>query len=89
MSNNANTVSPMSAYWDSLGLKQKQAFSDACERKLSYMRHVARDRKIVSAKLAIVIEKESGGKVPKESLRPDLFDVGAVSCASGSPVATC
>lgn len=50
----------------------REAFASRCGTTLTYLRFVAYKAKKASAELAIAIERESGGKVRADEVRPDL-----------------
>lgn len=52
---------------------EQQSFAKACgSRSVLYLYHVARGHKRVGESLAINIERESGGSIRCEDLRPDV-----------------
>lgn len=52
--------------------EDRDAFATACGTTLKYLKLVAYKAKKPNAELCIAIERESGGVVPVESLRPDI-----------------
>ena len=61
-------------YWLSLKPEQRKSFADRCGYKVGYLDHVSTGyRKASVHKLAPKIERESGGQVTRQELRPDVF----------------
>lgn len=54
--------------------QQRLNFAMACETSLQYLKFVAYGAKKASPVLAMSIEKESGGAVRAEEIRPDLAE---------------
>lgn len=61
-------------YFESLNAKEKQDLAEKAGTKVSYLRHVAKDRKKLSPSLAKAIETASDGRCPRSQSRPDIFD---------------
>lgn len=53
-------------------LAARDGFARRCGTSLNYMKLVAYRSKKPNAELCIAIERESGGAVPVEELRPDI-----------------
>ena len=51
---------------------ERQTFADACESSVGHIKNIGYGYKPCAEKLAIAIEKNSGGKVRCEDLRPDV-----------------
>lgn len=51
---------------------EQEAFAEACGTSVQYLFHVARGDKKVGPPLIINIERESGGVIRCEDLRPDV-----------------
>ena len=58
-------------YFLSLSISDRQALAKAGETSVGHLRNVAYG-KTCGEKLAVIIERESGGAVLCESLRPDV-----------------
>lgn len=57
----------------SLGSRQaREEFARRCETSLGQLQQVANGHRRAGESLAINIDRESGGKVPCEQLRPDV-----------------
>ncbi len=52
---------------------QAERLALACNTKPVYLSHIALGHRKASHKLAQLIHEHSGGQVPKESLRPDIW----------------
>lgn len=63
------------SYWQKLDAEQRQALADASETKVVYLSQVAYGHRQVSQKLALNIERATGGAVTRHDLRPDLNPV--------------
>lgn len=51
---------------------EREAFADRCKTSLGHLKNVAYRYKPCGESLAIDIDRESGGKVTCEELRPDV-----------------
>lgn len=54
------------------GDPERSAFAERCGTTLKYLRMVAYKAKTIGESLALNIERESGGAVRVETLRPDV-----------------
>lgn len=59
-------------FWLSMPMQERDAFAKRCGSSFAHVRNVAYGQKSCAEKLAINIDRESGGKVRCESLRPDV-----------------
>ena len=59
-------------YLNSLAKEPRAAFARACGTSEGYLRKAISVRQQLGADLCIAIERESGGAVPCESMRPDV-----------------
>lgn len=59
-------------YLNSLETSEQEAFAARCETSVSYLRKAISVNQKIGEKLAIAIERESGGAVRCEKLRPDV-----------------
>lgn len=59
------------SYWFSMSVEQRDRFAGRCESSARHLQNVAYG-KTCGEKHAIAIERESGGAVTCESLRPDV-----------------
>lgn len=51
---------------------ERADFADRCGTTVGHLNNIAYDDKTCGEDLAVRIDRESGGKVPVESLRPDV-----------------
>lgn len=58
--------------WLSMPIPERTVFAQRCGSTFAHVRNVAYGQKTCAEKLAINIERESGGKVRCEDLRPDV-----------------
>lgn len=54
------------------GDKERSSFAERCGTTLKYLRMVAYGAKTIGESLALNVERESGGAVRVETLRPDV-----------------
>lgn len=59
-------------YLNSLDTSEQEDFASRCETSLSYLRKAISVRQNIGERLVIAIERESGGAVRCEHLRPDV-----------------
>ncbi len=64
-------------YWFGLSPQVREAFAAKCERKAFTLYLIAKGHRRPSPKLAVAIEKASGGLVHRSSLLPDLWERAA------------
>jgi DNA-binding transcriptional regulator YdaS (Cro superfamily) len=62
----------LQAYLASLSAAEKEAFAERLDTSIGYLRKTMSSKQKFGEKLAIDIERESGGFVPCEELRPDV-----------------
>jgi DNA-binding transcriptional regulator YdaS (Cro superfamily) len=62
----------LKTYLKSLTPAEREAFAKACDTSLGQLNQVAWGYRRAGESLAINIERESGGKVTCEQLRPDV-----------------
>lgn len=60
------------AYINSLSPQQQQGFAERCGTSIGYLRKALSVKPNLSESLCINIERESGGAVTCEELRPDV-----------------
>lgn len=60
------------AFLNSLDRPKQSDFATSCGTSAAYLRKAAYTRQRIGADLCISIERESGGKVRCEELRPDV-----------------
>lgn len=65
-------MSEFRQFWLSLSVAERPDFASRCETTAGHLRNIAYGSKPCAEKLAIAIERESGGVVRCESLRPDV-----------------
>lgn len=61
-------------YFKSLSASQKKELAEKAGTEVSYLYHVAKNRKRLSPSLAKAIETASEGRCPRAISRPDIFD---------------
>lgn len=59
-------------YLNALGGPERDSFASRCDTSMGQLRQVANGYRRAGESLAINIDRESGGVVPCESLRPDV-----------------
>lgn len=64
-------MSSLRAYIDQLPLKDREDFASQCGTTWAHLRNCMYGMRVPSAALAMAIERESGGKVLRETLRRD------------------
>lgn len=62
----------LKAYLEGLSSEEREAFASACDSTVGHIKNVSYGYRTCAEKLAIAIERESGGKVRCELLRPDV-----------------
>lgn len=65
-------VEPLRLYINSLSRADQDAFAEVCDTSISYLRKAMSIKQPLRESLVIDIERESGGVVRCESLRPDV-----------------
>lgn len=60
------------AYLNSLAPEQQKAFAERCDTSVGYLRKAISAGQNIAEKTCIAIERESGGSVTCEQLRPDV-----------------
>ncbi len=60
------------SYWQSLSAEGREQFAGRCGTTVPYMRHIVYGTRSVGGKLSVAIDRETGGRVPVESLSPDI-----------------
>lgn len=61
----------LKAYLRTLSVEEKTLFAEKCGASLTHIKFVAYGAKNASCELAMAIERESGGDVTAEDIRPD------------------
>lgn len=64
-------------YLRTLSVDERAAFARRCKTTPNHLRNVSYDQKTCGEDLAMAIERESGGQVTVEEMRPDLADLWA------------
>lgn len=59
-------------YLEGLSSEERETFAIACDSTVGHIKNVSYGYRTCAEKLAIAIERESGGKVRCEILRPDV-----------------
>lgn len=59
-------------YWHSLSPSERESFARRCGTTVGYLRKAGYLGTKVGCDLAVAIDRESGGKVAFETLRPDI-----------------
>jgi DNA-binding transcriptional regulator YdaS (Cro superfamily) len=62
----------LKTYLETLTMKEREDFAKRCKSTAGHLRNVSYGYRSCAESLAISIEKESGGKVRCETLRPDV-----------------
>jgi DNA-binding transcriptional regulator YdaS (Cro superfamily) len=62
----------LTAYLNDLAVVDQQAFAQRCGTSLGYLRKAVSAGQKLGESLCISIDRESGGAVPCEALRPDV-----------------
>ena len=62
----------LKSYWDRLDIPQRKALAERCGTTFGHLRNVAYGYKPASESLAINLDRETGGQVPCETVRPDV-----------------
>lgn len=74
-------------------VSQREAFAKRCSTSAAHLRNVSYGAKTCGETLAMDVERESGGAVSCEELRPDLAERWAYMRSTGKrsnqPVASC
>lgn len=65
-------------YWKNLGPREKKAFAESLDTSPAYLSQIANGHRNASPAFAIAIDLATGGEVPREQIRPDIFSVEAV-----------
>ncbi|PXW28233.1 transcriptional regulator [Paraburkholderia caballeronis] len=58
-------------YLNSLPVAEQAAFARRCNTSLGYLRKALSMRSLLGEKLCALLDRESGGAVPRQDLRPD------------------
>ncbi|WP_064577196.1 transcriptional regulator [Cupriavidus gilardii] len=61
----------LKSFLDSLPVEEREPFAHRCGTSFDYLRQVAYGNRLCREKLAARIERESGGAVKRQVLRPD------------------
>lgn len=62
----------LKAYLAELSKDAREVFAERCNSTAGHIRNVSYGYRLCAESLAIAIERESGGKVRCETLRPDV-----------------
>lgn len=62
----------LKTYLEGLSSEERASLATACDSTVGHIRNVSYGYRTCAEKLAIAIERESGGKVRCEDLRPDV-----------------
>lgn len=62
----------LKTFLESLTMKEREDFATRCNSSAGHLKNVSYGYRSCAESLAISIEKESGGKVRCETLRPDV-----------------
>lgn len=79
---------PLRTFLKGKPLEDQEDFADRCKTKIGYLRKAMSAKDRLGADLVLLIERESGGAVRCESLRPDVdwaYLRGSSSVSSLSP----
>ena len=60
------------AFLNNLPAAKREAFASRCDTSIGYLRKAISTKQLLRESLVIDIERESGGKVRCETLRPDV-----------------
>jgi DNA-binding transcriptional regulator YdaS (Cro superfamily) len=59
-------------YLNSLEVEEQVAYAERCDTSLGYLRKALSTKERIAESTAIALDRESGGAVPVESVRPDV-----------------
>lgn len=59
-------------FLNSLEVEEQEAFAARCETTLGYLRKALSTKERIAESTAVLLDRESGGAVPVESVRPDV-----------------
>jgi DNA-binding transcriptional regulator YdaS (Cro superfamily) len=59
-------------YLNSLDPEDQESYAKRCETTVGYLRKAISAKQRIAESTAILLERESGGAVPVESIRPDV-----------------
>lgn len=62
-------------YLKTLTFSQKTAYAQSCHTSLGYLRKAIYQRQKLGGELCRLLDEESNGAVPRESLRPDIWPI--------------
>lgn len=60
-------------YLNSLSLEQQDAYAKRCGTSIGYLRKACTTKPQLDGALCRMLDEESDGKVPRASLRPDIW----------------
>lgn len=60
-------------YLNSLSLREQSSYAIACGTTIGYLRKALSTRPSLDGALCRLLDENSGGKVPRQSLRPDIW----------------
>lgn len=63
----------MRAYLNSITPEERENVAERCDTSVDYFWQIAGKHRNPSTKLAMKIEKHTGGKVTRHDLRPDVY----------------
>jgi DNA-binding transcriptional regulator YdaS (Cro superfamily) len=66
------SVHPLRKYLNSLDLDEQAAYAARCGTTVGYLRKALSTKERIAESTAIALERESGGAVSVESIRPDV-----------------
>lgn len=62
----------LKSYLQTMSLAERETFARRCETSAGHLRNISYGYRSCAEMLAIAIERESGGKVRCEEMRPDV-----------------
>lgn len=62
----------LKTYLQSMTIKQRMSFAERCGTTGNHLRNISYGQKRASVALCIALERETGGEVRCEELRPDI-----------------
>jgi DNA-binding transcriptional regulator YdaS (Cro superfamily) len=72
MSDESVTAERLRTYLNSLSLVEQESYATRCGTTVGYLRKAISAKQRIAESTAIALDRESGGQVPVESIRPDV-----------------
>src|SRR4051812_47904102 len=72
LSGNTRLMDSLRTYLNSLERNEQESYAERCGTTVGYLRKALSTKERIAESTAIALDRESGGQVPVEDVRPDV-----------------